>query len=126
MSGGSGSGAGAGDDRAARSAGVSTSGRGAEDVRHPRWARVNLIKASSVQAVLDLLAAPPASWPEGARGGRVGVPSVDPLLPDLLRFPPGTDLHDHPLVEEGTLILQASDICHNATYAAGIGTHIMN
>ena len=31
---------------------------------------------------------------------------VDPLLPDVLVFPPGTDLHDHPLVKEGRLILQ--------------------
>lgn len=31
---------------------------------------------------------------------------VDELLPDLLVFPPGTDLHDHPLVTEGVLVLQ--------------------
>ena len=31
---------------------------------------------------------------------------LDTLLPDLLKLPPGTDLHDHPLVEEGVLILQ--------------------
>ena len=34
------------------------------------------------------------------------VVTVDALLPDLLNFPPGTDLHDHPLVESGALILQ--------------------
>ncbi len=32
--------------------------------------------------------------------------AVDPLLPDLLAFPPGTDLHDHPLVASGALVLQ--------------------
>jgi putative methyltransferase len=33
---------------------------------------------------------------------------VDDLLPDLLVFPPGTDLHDHPMVAAGELILQVS------------------
>jgi len=32
---------------------------------------------------------------------------VDDLLPDVLQFPAGTDLHDHPLVADGRLILQA-------------------
>lgn len=31
---------------------------------------------------------------------------VDPLLPDVLVFPPRADLHDHPLVQNGSLILQ--------------------
>lgn len=31
---------------------------------------------------------------------------MDDLLSDLLRLPHGTDLHDHPLVAEGSLILQ--------------------
>ena len=35
----------------------------------------------------------------------------DGLLPDLLVFPPGTDLHDHPLVEAGALILQSKASC---------------
>ena len=30
----------------------------------------------------------------------------DKLLPDVLLFPPGSDLHDHPLVVEGKLLLQ--------------------
>ena len=33
---------------------------------------------------------------------------VDPLLPDVLVFPPRADLHDHPLVKNGSLILQVS------------------
>ena len=41
---------------------------------------------------------------------------VDDLLPDVLLFPPSTDLHDHPLVLEGSLVLQVSfrqlGICH--------------
>lgn len=31
---------------------------------------------------------------------------ADEHLPDVLRFPPGTDLHDHPLVKTSCLILQ--------------------
>ena len=37
--------------------------------------------------------------------------TVDPLLPDLLAFPPGTDLHDHPLVASGALVLQVGARC---------------
>jgi putative methyltransferase len=36
---------------------------------------------------------------------------VDDLLPDLLAFPPGTDLHDHPLVASGALVLQSKASC---------------
>ena len=31
---------------------------------------------------------------------------MDELLPDVLVFAAGTDLHDHPLVTDGRLILQ--------------------
>jgi hypothetical protein len=34
--------------------------------------------------------------------------TVDSLLPDVLNFPPGTDLHNHPLVKNCSLILQVS------------------
>lgn len=36
---------------------------------------------------------------------------VDSLLPDLLLLPPGTDMHDHPLVANGSLILQSKSSC---------------
>ena len=32
----------------------------------------------------------------------------DSLLSDVLSFPAGTDLHDHPLVKEGCVILQVN------------------
>ncbi len=35
--------------------------------------------------------------------------TVDELLPDVLLFPAGTDLHDHPLVVNGGIVLQ---VCH--------------
>lgn len=33
---------------------------------------------------------------------------MDELLPDVLVFPAGTDLHDHHMVQAGVLILQVS------------------
>lgn len=39
--------------------------------------------------------------------------SVDELLPDVLLFPAGSDLHDHPLVINGSLVLQ---VCHCDIY----------
>ncbi|KAF8073135.1 NSUN5 [Scenedesmus sp. PABB004] len=84
---------------------------------HPRHARVNTLKAS-VAEVLAQLRAPPDGRPAkrargaaGAGGGGAAAAGlaavrVDELLPDLLVFPPGTDLHDHPLVEAGVLVLQ--------------------
>eukprot|EP00775_Hariotina_reticulata_P011098 gene11098-11252_t len=48
--------------------------------------------------------------------------SVDVLLPDVLVFPAGTDLHDHPLVRSGVLILQSKASCmpaHALQPAAG-------
>ena len=32
------------------------------------------------------------------------------MVPDLLVLPPGTDLHDHPLVKNGSIFLQVSGI----------------
>ena len=49
---------------------------------------------------------PPARLPHpAALQGQLA--TVDSLLPDLLVFPPGTDLHDHPLVASSTLVLQS-------------------
>ncbi|KAG1662267.1 hypothetical protein FOA52_002156 [Chlamydomonas sp. UWO 241] len=79
---------------------------------HPRWARVNTLKeGGTVDGVLALLAEPPRDkWPQRHWAARTDV-RVDKLLPDLLAFPPGTDLHDHPLVTEGVLILQSKASC---------------
>ena len=33
---------------------------------------------------------------------------MDQLLPDVLLFPPDTDVHDHPLVKNSSLVLQVS------------------
>jgi putative methyltransferase len=75
---------------------------------HPRWARVNTIKLQ-VPRALQLFSSPPSHWPLSHQ--QPLEPSVDSLLNDLLRFPPGTDLHDHPLVLSGELILQSKASC---------------
>eukprot|EP00958_Prasinococcus_capsulatus_P006191 scaffold591_cov372-Prasinococcus_capsulatus_cf.AAC.2 len=93
----------------------------------PRFARVNLVKCS-VKNVLSAL-----------KKQDVGTPCIDKHFHDLLVFPPGsplptctaccmqaicaqgsahqstgTDLHDHPLVKEGKLILQGKASCMTA------------
>ena len=45
-------------------------------------------------------------------------PTVDPHIRNLLRFPPGRDLHDHPLVVSGALILQDKSSCFSAQVLA--------
>jgi hypothetical protein len=36
----------------------------------------------------------------------------DPLIPDLLQLPPGTDLHAHKMVQDGRLVLQVITWLH--------------
>jgi putative methyltransferase len=45
-------------------------------------------------------------------------PSLDPHVRNLLRFPAGRDLHNHPLVENGALILQDKSSCFSAQVLA--------
>ena len=45
-------------------------------------------------------------------------PSLDLHVRDLLRFPSGRDLHDHPLVQAGALILQDKSSCFSAQVLA--------
>jgi putative methyltransferase len=99
-------------------------------VPHPRFARVNTLKASVQQVLAQFTgdAAPIKQQQQQHRQAEAAAgsakqkrkrgetatqeaaaaahPVVDPLLPDVLVFPPGTDLHDHPLVQQGLLILQ--------------------
>lgn len=75
---------------------------------HPRYARVNTLKASVADVLhqLQQQAAASAGQGTGKQQRCLQEPLVDELLPDVLMFPPGTDLHDHPLVQQGVLILQ--------------------
>jgi 25S rRNA (cytosine2278-C5)-methyltransferase len=95
--------------------------------QRPRTARVNELKMS-VNDVLHWLKNPPALVTHSSSGtgsqSRRGtakkwahlgsIASIDPLVPEVLCFPPGTDLHDHPLVQQGVLILQSKASCLTA------------
>lgn len=84
------------------------SGRAEPAASRPRSARVNTLKMS-VQEALAWLRSPPAHHAKLAPAGQAV--AVDDLLPDLLLFPPGTDLHSHPLVKQGVLVLQSKASC---------------
>ena len=86
----------------------------------PRYVRVNTLRTSVEAALehlekedglqrLDGLAAPDVA--AAAPLWRKGAVLADPLLPSLLVLPPGTNLHGHPLVERGELILQDRASC---------------
>ncbi|KAL4301521.1 hypothetical protein HN51_052940 [Arachis hypogaea] len=62
------------------------------DVSLPRYVRVNTLKLDVDSALLELKE-------------KYSV-EKDDLLPDLLILPPGTDLHDHPLVNNGSIFMQ--------------------
>ena len=84
-----------------------------EKQRLPRYVRVNTLK-TSVEAVLshlervDGLSAAAETAKTMWRDGAV---LPDPLLPSLLVLPPGTNLHGHPLVERGEVVLQDRASC---------------
>ncbi|XP_027354300.1 probable 28S rRNA (cytosine-C(5))-methyltransferase isoform X1 [Abrus precatorius] len=62
------------------------------DVSVPRYVRVNTLKLDVDSAFHELQE-------------KYSV-RKDDLLPDLLVLPPGTDLHDHPLVKNGSIFMQ--------------------
>ena len=41
----------------------------------------------------------------------IAIPTIDQHVPHLIVFPPGYDLHDHSLVENGNIILQDKASC---------------
>ena len=72
----------------------------------PRYVRVNTLKTSIPDAMATL--------------SREYAVEVDALLPELLLLPPGTDLHDHPLVTSSACVLQDKSSCFSAhALAAG-------
>ncbi|XP_004501444.1 25S rRNA (cytosine-C(5))-methyltransferase NSUN5 [Cicer arietinum] len=62
------------------------------DVSVPRNVRVNTLKLDVDSALVELR--------------KKYTVQKDDLIPDLLILPPGTDLHDHPLVKNGSIFLQ--------------------
>ncbi|KAF8369461.1 hypothetical protein HHK36_032521 [Tetracentron sinense] len=61
-------------------------------VPKPRYVRVNTLKLGVEPAIHEL--------------GKQNTVKRDDMVPDLLMLPPGTDLHDHPLVKNGSVFLQ--------------------
>uniref|UniRef100_A0A7S4BXZ1 SAM-dependent MTase RsmB/NOP-type domain-containing protein n=1 Tax=Chrysotila carterae TaxID=13221 RepID=A0A7S4BXZ1_CHRCT len=68
-------------------------------VRFPRYARVNTLRMSVADALRSL------------QEQGIKLPSVDPVVKELLVFPPGTNLHGQQLVTDGALILQDRASC---------------
>ncbi|XP_059453103.1 25S rRNA (cytosine-C(5))-methyltransferase NSUN5 [Corylus avellana] len=62
------------------------------EVSKPRHVRVNTLKMDVDSALLEL--------------GRGYMVQKDNLVPDLLILPPGADLHNHPLVMNGSVFMQ--------------------
>ncbi|XP_076898796.1 25S rRNA (cytosine-C(5))-methyltransferase NSUN5-like [Bidens hawaiensis] len=62
------------------------------DVKKPRYVRVNTLKLDVETAMSEL--------------GKENEVQKDDLIPDLLVLPPGTDLHNHPLVTDGSVFMQ--------------------
>ncbi|BDA47879.1 probable 28S rRNA (cytosine-C(5))-methyltransferase [Coccomyxa sp. Obi] len=88
---------------------IRESSQSAAAQQRPRSARVNTLKMSVAEA-LSWLRTPKgkASTTAAELGQQV---TVDDLLPDVLLFPPASDLHDHPLVKSSCLILQSKASC---------------
>ena len=51
------------------------------------------------------------------------IPQEDAHIPHLLALPPGTDLHAHPLVRGGALVLQDKASCFSAEALLGDVRH---
>lgn len=62
------------------------------EVSKPRYVRVNTLKMDVDSALLEL--------------GQQNMVQKDNMVPDLLILPPGTDLHKHPLVMNGSVFMQ--------------------
>ena len=76
----------------------------------PRTARVNKLKISCEDA-LAWFRNPPRSANRKKWECLSSTVELDADLPDVLSFPSGTDLHDHPLVLNGSIILQNKSSC---------------
>ncbi|XP_075420987.1 28S rRNA (cytosine-C(5))-methyltransferase [Tenrec ecaudatus] len=98
----------------------------------PRFVRVNTLK-TCVDDAIDYLKRQGFSYQgrasslEDLRALKGKHFLLDPLLPELLVFPPHTDLHEHPLYQAGHLILQDKASCLPAMLLAPPpGAHVID
>ncbi|XP_067024171.1 28S rRNA (cytosine-C(5))-methyltransferase-like isoform X2 [Acropora muricata] len=85
----------------------------------PRFARVNTIKTSKENVIQQLKengfeqvdVTNIASFLSQSKALQTKEFISDKHIPDLLVFPPGTDLHDHPLYVSGEILLQDKASC---------------
>ncbi|KAL6888902.1 hypothetical protein ACP4OV_009928 [Aristida adscensionis] len=63
----------------------------------PRFLRVNTLKTKTDSVIEEL--------------NKIHMVDRDVMVPDLLVLPPGTDLHNHPLVTDGKVFLQGKASC---------------
>jgi putative methyltransferase len=75
-----------------------------------RFARINTLKVS-VEAALAEIGAKFTLVDGGDEPLQSGEVRVDAAIPYVLEFAGGTDLHDHPLVRSGALVLQDKSSC---------------
>ena len=78
---------------------------------HPRAARVNTLKWTLPEALSRFSSSATATAAAAVATAAAAAPTVDPLVENVLLFPPRTDLHDHPAVLSGKLILQSRASC---------------
>ncbi|CUG87770.1 Hypothetical protein, putative [Bodo saltans] len=95
----------------------------------PRYARVNTLKIDT-ETLVERLRRPKRARTEEENGGgepqrrgviRGALPAftIDEHVPDLLVFPSGTDLHNHPSVRGSQVILQDKSSCLPACVLLG-------
>ncbi|XP_066321432.1 25S rRNA (cytosine-C(5))-methyltransferase NSUN5-like [Miscanthus floridulus] len=63
----------------------------------PRFLRVNTLKITTESVIEEL--------------NKIHMVDKDDMIPDMLVLPPGTDLHNHPLVTDGKVFLQGRASC---------------
>ena len=89
----------------------------------PRYARVNTTKIS-LEKTLQVVQKDKNGESDATAGPSMVVsvpPAIDAHIPNLLKWPPNTDLHAHPLVSSGALILQDKSSCFPASILVGEG-----
>eukprot|EP00928_Gymnodinium_smaydae_P070759 TRINITY_DN54531_c0_g1_i1.p1 TRINITY_DN54531_c0_g1~~TRINITY_DN54531_c0_g1_i1.p1 ORF type:complete len:437 (+),score=103.61 TRINITY_DN54531_c0_g1_i1:39-1313(+) len=94
-----------------------------EQLALPRYLRVNTLRVSYEEAIAHLAS---LGWVIDGIPGR-WVFSEDPVIPNVLRFPPRSAFHGDALLEKGALIIQDRSSCiPAAALAPPRGAHVID